>query len=80
MKTLNLITLLLIIVGGINWGLIAIADVDLVAAIFGADTTGARIVYGLVGLSALWQVIPFVRAFGTGEVPAEANTSRSAPR
>lgn len=77
MKALNLITLILVIVGGLNWGLVAVADFDLVAAIFGPDSAGARIVYGLVGLSALWQLVPFFRALGEGEVHAEANRRRT---
>ena len=77
MKALNLITLILVIVGGLNWGLVAVADFDLVAAIFGPDSAGARIVYALVGLSALWQLVPFFRALGEGEVHAEANRRRT---
>jgi uncharacterized protein len=62
MYTLNLITLLLIIVGGINWLLVGLFQFDLVAAIFGGQDAGlARIVYILVGLSALWQIMPWVR-------------------
>lgn len=72
MKTLNLITLVLVIVGGINWGLVGFAQFDLVAAIFGGQNAGlSRIVYILVALSALWQLVPLSRAFSTGEVPAE---------
>ena len=73
MKALNLLTLLLVIVGGLNWGLIAVAEFNLVAAIFGADTVASRVVYGLVGLSALWQLVPFSRAFRIGEPEAEAH-------
>jgi len=76
MRALNIITLLLVIVGGINWLLVGIADFDLVAAIFGADSTLANIVYILVGLSALWQIVPFVRALSAGETAAEANLHR----
>jgi uncharacterized membrane protein YuzA (DUF378 family) len=62
MYTINLITLLLIIIGGINWLLVGAFDFDLVAAIFGGqDAALSRIVYILVGLSALWQIIPWVR-------------------
>lgn len=62
MYTLNLITLLLIIIGGINWLLVGAFDFDLVAAIFGGqDATLSRIVYIVVGLSALWQIVPWVR-------------------
>ena len=69
MKALNLITLVLVIVGGINWGLVGFAQFDLVAAIFGGqDAMLARAVYALVGLSALWQVVPLLRA-GTVDQP-----------
>ena len=69
MKWLNVITLLLVIVGGLNWGLVALGgyDLDLVAGLFGgADSPLARIVYGLVGLSAVYQLLPLVRSFGRG--------------
>lgn len=59
MKALDLITLVLLIVGGLNWGLVAIAEFDLVAALvgedFGATNALSRIIYGLVGLSAVYQ-------------------------
>lgn len=58
MYVLNIATLLLIIVGGLNWLLVGIAEFDLVAAIFGgAMAPLARIVYVLVGISAIWQLI-----------------------
>ena len=61
MKTINLVTLVLVIVGGINWGLVGAAQFDLVAAILGGqDAMLARVVYMLVGLSALWQVVALV--------------------
>lgn len=72
MKALNLVTLLLIIIGGINWLLVGAFQFDLVAAIFGGqDAALARIVYVLVGLSAIYQLVPFFRAMSTGEVAAE---------
>jgi len=74
MKALNIITLVLVIVGGINWGLVGLAQFDLVAAIFGGqDALLARVVYTLVGLSALWQIIPLMKAGSTGEVRAQAH-------
>jgi len=76
MKWLNIITLLLLIVGGVNWGLVALGghEMDLVANLFGGDdATLARIVYGLVGLSALWQILPWVKSLSSGEVNAEAH-------
>lgn len=73
MKAINILTLVLLIVGGINWGLVGVAQFDLVAAIFGGqDALLARVVYTLVGLSALWQIMPLMRAGSTGEVPAQA--------
>ena len=58
MKKLDLIAVVLLIVGGLNWGMVAIARFDLVAALSGLDfgETNAltRIVYGLVGLSAVY--------------------------
>ncbi len=52
---MNKLALALTIIGGINWGLIGLFRFDLVAWIFGGSTTiGSRIVYGLVGLAALW--------------------------
>jgi uncharacterized membrane protein YuzA (DUF378 family) len=61
MKTLDLTAGALLIVGGLNWGLVALAEFDLVAWIFGEDfgTTNAasRIVYGLVGLSAVYAIV-----------------------
>ncbi len=62
MKYLNTITLLLIIVGGLNWGLVGLFGFDLVAAIFGAGSALARIVYILVGASAVYQVTGLRRA------------------
>lgn len=72
MKALNLVTLLLIIIGGVNWGLVGLANTDLVATIFGANSALAKIVYVLVGLSALYQLVPFSRAAATDEVSAQA--------
>lgn len=70
MKALNLITLVLVVVGGVNWGLVGLFGFDLVATVFGDGLILARIVYVLVGASALWQLIPLSAAFGVGEVAA----------
>jgi uncharacterized membrane protein YuzA (DUF378 family) len=61
MKALNIVTLILLIVGGLNWGLVGLFGFDLVAAIFGAGAALARAVYVLVGLSAVWQAIQIPR-------------------
>jgi uncharacterized membrane protein YuzA (DUF378 family) len=54
LNTLDWITLILVIVGGLNWGLVGILNFDLVAAIFGKMGVISRIVYTLVGLSAIY--------------------------
>ena len=61
MKKLDILTGVLLIVGGLNWGLVAVAEFDLVATIFGLEfgetNVATRIVYGLVGVSAVYQLI-----------------------
>ena len=71
MNILNKVTLLLVIVGGVNWGLVGLLGFDLVAALFGEMSPLSRIVYTLVGASALYQLVPL---FGVGE----ANRARQA--
>jgi len=53
-KTLKIISIILVIVGGLNWGLVGLFNFDLVAAIFGAMSLLSKIVYVLVGLAALY--------------------------
>lgn len=66
MKALNVITLILIIIGGINWGLVGLFDWNLVAVIFGFSPILVKIVYILVGLSGLWQIMPLVKSLQDG--------------
>ena len=61
MRALDKITLVLLIVGGLNWLLVGAADFDLVAALFGEMSLLSRLVYILVGISALWQIVPLVK-------------------
>ncbi|GAB6927721.1 DUF378 domain-containing protein [Paenibacillus sp. JCM 10914] len=72
MRTFNTITLLLLIVGGINWLLVGLFQYDLVAALFGGQSAaGSRIIYTIVGLCALY----CIRFFGD-----VTNDDRSAAR
>ena len=61
MKKLDILAATLVVVGGLNWGLVAVAKLDLVATIFGLDfgqtNAASRVVYGLVGLGAVYQVV-----------------------
>lgn len=61
MKSLDMITLILVIVGGLNWGLVGLFNFDLVGTIFGAGSWLSRIVYIVVGASAVWQVLVILR-------------------
>jgi uncharacterized protein len=60
MKKLDIAAAVLVAVGGLNWGLVAVAKFDLVAALVGLDfgetNAVSRIVYGLVGASAVYQI------------------------
>lgn len=53
MKTLNLVAMVLVVVGGLNWGLVGLLNFDLVATVFGVASTLTRLVYVLVGVSAV---------------------------
>lgn len=57
MKTIDVVVAILLVVGGLNWGLVGIFHFDLVATIFGDMSIISRIVYILVGISALYQAI-----------------------
>jgi uncharacterized protein len=57
MNAIDWIALVLMIVGGVNWGLVGLLNVDLVAAIFGTMTVASRVVYILVGLAALYGIV-----------------------
>ncbi|HVL29493.1 MAG TPA: DUF378 domain-containing protein [Sphingomicrobium sp.] len=60
MRALNILTLVLLIVGGLNWLLVGAFGFDLVAALFGDMSPLSRIVYVLVGLSAIYQLVPLL--------------------
>lgn len=55
-STIDWIALVLVIIGGLNWGLVGFFNWNLVAAIFGDMSGLSRTVYGLVGVSALWMI------------------------
>jgi uncharacterized protein len=75
-KALDTISAALLIVGGLNWGLVAIAEWDLVATItgddFGQTNPVSRVIYGLVGLAAVYAVVRLVGRQRTVGQPALA--------
>jgi uncharacterized protein len=63
MKNIDVVAAILLVIGGLNWGLVGVAHFDLVATIFGMKfgetSTLSSIVYVLVGLSAVYQAVQF---------------------
>jgi uncharacterized membrane protein YuzA (DUF378 family) len=61
MRKLDVLAGTLLVVGGLNWGLVAVAEFDLVAWLFGEDfgaaNAASRIVYGLVGIAAIYAIV-----------------------
>lgn len=63
MKSLNVLATILLVVGGLNWGLWGIFQFDLVAALFGGNSAGiSRIVYSLVGIAAVYYAVAWKSA------------------
>ena len=75
MRALNAIALLLLIIGGINWGLWGAANYNLVDTIFGAGTAMTRTIYVVVGIAALWSIPMLLRA---GSLPQAPTTRKVA--
>lgn len=60
-SAIDWIALILLVIGGLNWGLVGLFNFDLVATIFGAMSTISKVVYTLVGVSALWGIVYLFR-------------------
>lgn len=80
MKRIDLIAAVLVLVGALNWGLVAIAEFDLVATIFGMEfgetNAASRIVYGLVGLAGVYGVVSLAsRRSAVAIRPARASSA-----
>jgi len=80
MKKLDLLAATLVIVGGLNWGLVAIAEFDLVAWIFGeefgATNVASRVVYALVGLAAVYGIASLLASRSTAGAGRPAASAR----
>jgi uncharacterized membrane protein YuzA (DUF378 family) len=57
MRTIDVIVAVLLVVGGLNWGLVGVSDINLVAALFGDGTIISHFIYSMVGLSAVYQAL-----------------------
>ena len=70
MRTLDITSLILVIVGGLNWLLVGVFEFDLVAALFGGQTSVlSRVVYVIVGLAAIWLIFSLPRVRTHARVP-----------
>ena len=71
MKVIDIVTRILVIVGGLNWGLVGIAKFDLVATLLGAGSALSNTIYAVVGISAVVQAIQLAgRSSAPVSVPA----------
>ena len=61
MKVVEIIALILNIIGGINWGLVGLFDYNLVDSLFGEGSVIAKVIYVLVGISALFAITTVVK-------------------
>jgi uncharacterized protein len=57
MKTYDWVAFTLPVIGGINWGLVGLADFNLVSKVLGERSTSSKVIYGLVGISAVYLAI-----------------------
>ena len=67
LTSFDLIAFVLLLIGGINWGSIALFDVNLVSLLFGEFAPMSRIIYGLVGISAVYLLFSAL----TSQAPTE---------
>ena len=78
MKTLDVVAAVLLVVGGLNWGLVGALQFDLVAALFGPLSPLSRLVYVLVGVAAAYQALQWrgiQRRWGV--MPGAAHAARA---
>jgi hypothetical protein len=61
LNVVDIIALILVVIGGLNWGLVGLVQLDVVASVFGAGTMFSNIVYILVGLAAVYLAVVSVK-------------------
>ena len=59
LTSIDIIALILTIIGGLNWGLVGLVELNIVDQLFGAGSVLARIIYVLVGLAAIYLIVAF---------------------
>lgn len=79
MEKLDALAATLVLVGALNWGLVAVAEFDLVAALvgleFGETNAVSRIVYGLVGVAGVYGIASLLRRRRSGDRRVAAATA-----
>ena len=65
MSALDYLAMALLIIGGLNWGMVGLFDVDMVATLFGPGSPATRVVYVLVGVAALYSVYTTAKMAGS---------------
>ena len=63
-NAIDLVALILVIIGAINWGLMGILEKDLIIGIIGFGWTIARIIYILVGVAGIWALVGVLPKLG----------------
>ena len=64
MSALDYVAMALLIIGGLNWALVGLFEVDMVATIFGPGSPASRLIYVLVGLAALYSIYTTAKMAG----------------
>jgi len=62
MKNMELLAIVLLVIGGINWGLVGAFNYNLVTSLLGDGSTMTRVVYALVGLCALYEAFKMMKS------------------
>lgn len=65
MSALDYLAMALLIIGGLNWAMVGLFDVDMVATLFGVGSPATRIVYVVVGLAALYSIYTTAKMAGS---------------
>jgi uncharacterized protein len=60
-KILYVITTILLIIGGLNWGIFGVWNVDVLASIFGPGSPTVLVIYDLIGLSSIWRIVTWYK-------------------
>lgn len=61
MNAIDKLAIVLLVIGGFNWGLVGWLKYNLVDSIFGVDSTGSRIIYAIVGVASLYMIYVIVK-------------------